>query len=197
MARAFDGIGPFSALGAPGEDLPTLGAERSYVADTEWQQKVRELVQSARMVVIRAATSESLIWEMRLVKEILPPEKVVLLMPDDAEAYASFTTIFAKEFEIDLPPFHPQENRSIRAMHTGIIFFGPDWTPQLAPLASRTLLRSTGFAPYFYALYPLYDRLGLPRPKPPLNWASVALLAIVGFFLVILPISLWIEEAFF
>ena len=197
LARAFDGIGPFRALGASGEDLPTLGAERLYVEDAQWRERVRALVGSARLIVIRAAVTESLIWEMRLVMDMLSPERIVLLVPNDETVYSNFRDAFRKQFEIELPLFQPQENKAIKALHTGVIFFGPDWTPQFVPLHSRAFLRSTGYAPYFYALAPLYDRLGVPRTSPPVNWVIVGLLAVLAFFFIVLPLSIYLEKAFF
>jgi hypothetical protein len=47
-------IGPFVAIGRPGERLPQLGAIRLYVADPEWQEMVTRLMSEAALVVLRA-----------------------------------------------------------------------------------------------------------------------------------------------
>jgi len=53
VARVMNQVGPFIAIGKPGEELPDLGAARTYVGSANWQDKVNELVPRAQLVVFR------------------------------------------------------------------------------------------------------------------------------------------------
>ena len=59
LASVMNEIGPFTAVGKPGEPLPELGARRLYFKNEEWQEKVRDLMAQARLVVLRAAESKA------------------------------------------------------------------------------------------------------------------------------------------
>jgi hypothetical protein len=115
-------VGPVIAIGRPGERLPPLGAARMYVQDSEWRDKVRELLQVCALVVLRAGSSPGLEWELQTSIEEVPPGKVLLLLPT-RRAYRSFrewaNTIIPKP----LPPEWPGE----------AVKFLADWTPVASP----------------------------------------------------------------
>jgi hypothetical protein len=65
IMRALGKYGPVVALGQPGEELPPLGAARLYVSDNHyWREEVTRLLAVARLVVVRPATSEAVLWEV-------------------------------------------------------------------------------------------------------------------------------------
>jgi hypothetical protein len=71
-------IGQLVALGRPGDDLHPLGAERAYIATSNWRSDISELMASVRLVIVRlptgsTSTTEGLLWEIRVAKEILRP----------------------------------------------------------------------------------------------------------------------------
>ena len=43
LAKVLQEVGPFVAIGIPGEELPELGAARTYVGDAEWKAVVSGL----------------------------------------------------------------------------------------------------------------------------------------------------------
>src|SRR5205085_4609358 len=49
-------VGPFIAIGRPGERLQTPGADRMYVGD-EWQEVVTGLMREARLIIVRIGES--------------------------------------------------------------------------------------------------------------------------------------------
>ena len=59
----------FVAIGRPGEELPTQGAFRLYVADEQWRDVVRELLSMASLVFLRWAPGGHLGWELEQVKQ--------------------------------------------------------------------------------------------------------------------------------
>ena len=63
LAAIMNRLGPFVAVGRPGEKLPELGANRFYFRDDEWQTRVAELVQRARLTVILYGGTANLWWE--------------------------------------------------------------------------------------------------------------------------------------
>ena len=78
IADILDAIGPVVAIGKPGEPLPELGAARLYVSDEQWQAKVRELMGSASLVVVRLGSSPGLLWEIEQALAHLPRQRLVL-----------------------------------------------------------------------------------------------------------------------
>lgn len=73
-------FGDLVAIGKPGETLPTPGAARLYASDAEWKKVVIDQMQTARLVVIRAGTSEGLLWELKQAVQVMNPEKLLILI---------------------------------------------------------------------------------------------------------------------
>jgi len=78
------GYGPFIAIGAPEEQLPRLGAARSYFTSETWQEAIEEWINHARMIVLVAGRTQWVEWEIKTIIEnhclgklliVLPPEK--------------------------------------------------------------------------------------------------------------------------
>jgi hypothetical protein len=83
LARLLRRIGPFVAIGRPGEELPELGAARMYVSDNDWQQVVGDFLEKTQLVVLQVAESPGLIWEMEAVGRRMEAERVLLFLPFD------------------------------------------------------------------------------------------------------------------
>lgn len=81
IARQFAPFGPLVAIGRPGEELPTLGAARSYKTDAEWRAAVAQLMGDALMVVVIAGTSRGLGWELDALARGGHLHKLLVLMP--------------------------------------------------------------------------------------------------------------------
>lgn len=80
LANFFGSIGPFIAIGKPGERFATIGADRIYVKNEEWQQVVLDFMDRSRFVVLQAAGTEGFLWELRTSLERLPPEKILFCL---------------------------------------------------------------------------------------------------------------------
>jgi hypothetical protein len=67
FAEYFSELGPYVAIGRPGEAFESmdLGAAKFYVSDQEWATKVSELIDRAGAIVIEAAESDGLGWELQ------------------------------------------------------------------------------------------------------------------------------------
>ena len=81
VSRVVAPIGPFVALGAPGERLPELGAARAYTTDDTWQNEVIEWMDMAQLIVAVAGPTHSLRWEFDNILSRNAWAKLLILMP--------------------------------------------------------------------------------------------------------------------
>ena len=93
-------IGPFVALGRPGELLPEIGA-RTYTSNDEWQSRVLNLMSRAKLIVLRAGDTPSFLWEFEAVTKHVKPECVIVLLPYGAPYY----NVFRRKIEKPHIPF--------------------------------------------------------------------------------------------
>jgi len=80
LAGFFREIGPFIAIGKPGERLATIGADRVYVEQDQWQQTVLDYMDRAHFVVLQAARTPGFVWEVRKVLDRVAPEKILFCL---------------------------------------------------------------------------------------------------------------------
>jgi len=125
MVRQLRTIGPVVAIGRPGERLAPLGAARIYVGGADWRTVAADLLDVARLVVIRAGgMTKGIEWEMERVRSELPSEKVVLWFPQAiAEAaYEEFRSAARHALKVELPTVCPAD----------FVTFNASWTPRPA-----------------------------------------------------------------
>jgi len=204
LAKAVKPIGPFLAIGRPWEKLPTLGATRYYIHGENWREEVLNMLKGARLVIIRAAATQSLMWELKVAKKYLRPEQLVLLVPLDREAYEAFRSQARKFFPYELPVVFSangldSQKKSAQSDKKwgdhGIITFDVKWKPNFSPLYSWPwkkgfLRRGPYLAPYAYGLYPVYMQLGVDW-REPLNWKStIAIFSLLVMFLALMLLGI-------
>lgn len=78
-------IGPFVAIGAPGEPLPQLGAARAYFTNDTWQSEVIEWMNVAQLIVVVAGPTRSLRWELDTILNRNAWAKLLILMPPSTQ----------------------------------------------------------------------------------------------------------------
>jgi hypothetical protein len=128
-------VGPFVAVGRPGDPLPHLGANRLYVDDADWQAAVLRLMDGAAGAVIRVGPGEGLSWEIQQAVLRFPPERLVFVVPRDPHQYSWFKA----QIDPYLPrplPWHPDVEarnwfdraRQIRFQLLGFLYFASDWS---------------------------------------------------------------------
>ncbi|MFT4219922.1 MAG: tetratricopeptide repeat protein [Microbacterium sp.] len=71
------------AIGRPGEERPTLGAERTYWTDETWQGAVRSTAARCKAIILVAGVTEGLGWEISTLAEMGVLGKTLLLLPPD------------------------------------------------------------------------------------------------------------------
>ncbi len=136
LAMVMERIGPYIAVGRPGAPLPGTGAARLYVPDDLWQARVCELLQGARLVIIRAGTSAGLQWEIKNVMQSIRPQQLLVILPIDPDAYRAFRDSIA-DAGIELPAQLPRAT---------LMSFDARWRPVFLEPAGK--LENT-LAPYF------------------------------------------------
>jgi hypothetical protein len=99
-------IGPFVAVGRPGDKLAPLGAARFYLADNAWQEKVDALVRSAAAIVLCPETSAGTRWEVTEVARLVDRRRVLIVVPNPRLrplGYARIQALTQKTLPVPLP----------------------------------------------------------------------------------------------
>ena len=112
IARAVRRIGRLVAVGEPGERLPYVGADRLYLPIDGWHEPVRELITRARLVLLAVGPGEGTMWELVECMRLLPPNRLVLLVPLEQDGYEVFRQDARKRLAVlanppPLPPYQP------------------------------------------------------------------------------------------
>lgn len=182
LAEALSGIGPFVAIGKPGETLPKLGAIRIYARNEAWQQVVTDKLTEARLVVVQAGTSEGLWWEISESLRSCSPSQVLLYflrMP--RKHYNAFADRLQLEHGIVLPKVRQRPGKV-----SGFIRFHEGWKAEAMHLDAPTF-RITVSKPlrglFAYALRPVFNALGVEWDPPPISTAKIvaSLLLMIPF----------------
>jgi hypothetical protein len=77
--------GPFIAIGKPGETLPQIGAQRLYVADTEWQEVVRSYIARAEPIILIAGKTTWVQWELANIVATARTGHLLIVFPRTSE----------------------------------------------------------------------------------------------------------------
>jgi len=72
-------IGPFIALGRPGDYLPMPGAARSYVHDENWQETIANYCEKASAIIFLESLTEGAKWELEHIRSRIGYKKLVVV----------------------------------------------------------------------------------------------------------------------
>jgi hypothetical protein len=188
LAEALKDVGPFIAIGRPGEKLPQLGASRMYLPDSEWRGKVSDLMSRASLVVLRAGKSDGLLWEVQTAAKSVRPEKLLILLPYEREQYDLFRAQAEKFLSHRLPDYPVGKRKVTAGSVRGILYFGPDWTPHF--LEPKALARSAKpwVAVFKTTLQPVFKQLHVDVKLPRPNYWKVLLWVVLSPVLVLLAV---------
>lgn len=81
LVSILDDIAPVVAIGRPYDTYLPKGADRLYLSDEIWQERVTELVNNAEFVVLRLGATNGFWWEVSLCLEQLSPDKLLFIIP--------------------------------------------------------------------------------------------------------------------
>jgi len=132
LADVLKKVGPYVAIGKPGEALPELGAARMYVSDEEWKQHVIDLCSRSRLVILRAGMTNGLQWEVGQLVLLDKPTKLLLLLPSTPEQYQRFRAWANEVFPVPLPSEAPKGR---------LLIFDEHWASRVLP-PKTTLTKS-------------------------------------------------------
>lgn len=77
LSRQLRGIGPFVAIGEPGEMFAPEGAARVYLDDESWQKTVKDMIDRAGIVVVHLVDDGWTWWEFEQVMKNSDPRRVI------------------------------------------------------------------------------------------------------------------------
>lgn len=152
IAKELERIGPCIAVGRRNERLPPLGMARMYFDGEHWQDGVRELMQRAELVIMRAGITEGFLVELRMAVKFVNPKKVIIILPYEmgsyqgisqmSEGYIKFREVANSILPKPLPMFSGEGMPGTSL--SGIVSFQADWTPRtLALFAVGSTLNET------------------------------------------------------
>ena len=169
----------------PGEPLPETGAFRMYVDDDEWQDRVAELMDRARLVVMLGrATTAGVHWEIERAVANVPPERLVFYFPpiggERERWFEAFRASAERFFPKPLPP---------SLGNASFLAFGEDWSPEPIEGASANGVRAR-----HESLLALMRRLEPGFVEPPLRelvpkprlYLAYSVLGVTGFLATLL-----------
>nr|PPQ59723.1 hypothetical protein C5F59_25955 [Streptomyces sp. QL37] len=175
IADALSPVGQLIAVGAPGEILPFAGAVRMYLPKEAWKQPVRELMEKSRLVTLSLGSSTGTVWELSEAMRILPPQRLLLMMPGamGQEEYDKIREDVEQSLR-DLPgsernrtwgnsfppslPDYPQEKPENNPV-TGLIHFSADWDPTFTRTPLKSLPWQNLFTQLTRGLRPAFRQL--------------------------------------
>jgi hypothetical protein len=164
LAHALRALAPVVTVGDPRERLPVLGADRLYLGDEQWQERVAGLLRRAQLVVLQVADTPSLVWEARQAVRTVEPHRLLLSIPVDTRQgegplfrrYEAFRRATTHVFPLPLPPPDALGDAQF-------LWFSPDWRP-------HPFVPAIDSAPRHSALWWLRREF---RPYPRLRWFRV------------------------
>ncbi|MBW8890588.1 MAG: hypothetical protein JF616_22775, partial [Fibrobacteres bacterium] len=206
LATVVQEIGPFIAIGDPREKVASLGAARIYAREGGWEGKVLELVAKARLIILRAGTSEGFWYEFQAVLTSTSPAQVLLLTPARRSDYESFRKRALRIHGRPLPDWADVGKHKLLSNAGAIIEFDDDWTPRTLRVI-KSMTRTPWTAPQVarlkLTLQPVFERLGVQYTPPPVRRARmifiVVAFAITAFafnFMILLNPPGWITDLF-
>jgi hypothetical protein len=166
LARAVQAFGTLVAIGRPGEDVPPLGAIRTYVDESSWQGAVAVAMQSASLVILRADFGPNIEWELRHAIATLNPQKLVIFIDDmSLSDYTKFREHIRSSLKLSLPVPGDWDMHRFSAF----VMFYDDWWSAAShvipsPVRSKRVV-------YKRALVPVFENAGLvPLPSRGSGW---------------------------
>lgn len=175
LGTAMNRLGPFVAVGTPGESLPAMGAARIYLDDDVWQREVARLMDASVLIVLRVAGTEGLAWELEEVVRRVDPRRLLLWVTCTGRSYKRF-----REWAGDVLP------KGLPAKKSAYIAFGKDWKPQ--PIRFRPSFSFDSSMPILRNLSSVLTRLKLVARKrePSLAWLVPIGASMAGVFFALL-----------
>lgn len=95
LAPVFLQLGPTIAVGWPKEEIAKPGFGRIYLPDQSWQDDIKKILSNCRLAVIILGKSPGLVWELNIVLEHVPPERILLITLSSGNLFNSWLSRLA------------------------------------------------------------------------------------------------------
>jgi hypothetical protein len=203
LCDVMEDVGPFVAVGRPRDTLPPLGASRSYRKNEDWQDYVRGLLDRAALVVMLAGKTRGLQWELSQCSTRLSPERLVVLVPSDRQAYETFERNARDSgLKVRLPPYPQDRAARFKAGDIcGLVHFDRSWEGSFSAFpkalfkgASHEWSSSGTRAGerIRLALRPVAEATGLPVRQPRTNFVLIGFLGYSAAVLAFIGVMAWL-----
>lgn len=178
LADAVSAVGPLTAIGLPGETLPTPGAIRVYHSDEDWKNEVDGLLRKARLAIVQPGKSEGVQWELEHAIKTIDRDKLLLLLLHVKEPdYRELARRLHDDLGLTLPA-HPGSRRM-----SGLIEFAQGAPARFLPFKTP-FFRSSPFEAmrrhFNHALEPVFRRLNVPWQPSPVSLGRILWIALLG-----------------
>jgi hypothetical protein len=130
VAEALRHVGPFVALGDPTEELPTLGADRLYADDAEWQPIIKDWTKRAGAIFLHVGDSDGFSWEVQYVVGLGQPERIILGLGDLSTRGRCDVLDFDRKFGHVFP-------HGLTGGAGQFLYFDADWTCRSFPSSRK------------------------------------------------------------
>lgn len=91
-------LGPLIAIGDPKEDMPTIGAVRSYYEHDDWQQRFKQYAKDAQLIILSIGLTESVMWELNELLRMKLEDKLVLHVKLPQQEWENFLVKFSSNY---------------------------------------------------------------------------------------------------
>ncbi len=87
LAAHFSKIGPFVAIGNPKDKTLEIGAARALLSDDQWQARVIDWMDRARVIVLMSGVTHWVGWELENVLDRHHADKLIILFPQSRKFF--------------------------------------------------------------------------------------------------------------
>jgi len=165
IVNFFDGFGPVVTIGQPGEKVPSRGAARFYFHGEDWKTEIIKLIDQSRFVLVALGDSPGISYELKMVVEKIPPERILLFLPLSGNRNEQFKTI-QKILPIRiLPDISPVINHILI-----FVYFDENWNPYVFSDKGGVKFIFSSKENCLVGLYPFLKQFGAQKSRRRPSW---------------------------
>ncbi|MBQ3732472.1 MAG: hypothetical protein II859_00745 [Bacteroidales bacterium] len=124
-------IAPVYAIGDPKDIKMPLGASRVYVDDDHWKSTVQTMAERAEVVALRLGKTDSFWWEVRMVLENIPLEKILFIVPE-SKTFSKVSNLYKilLDHGVDIENYDITVEKKRRGSISSFLFFDQNKIPK-------------------------------------------------------------------
>ncbi|AXG72381.1 hypothetical protein KORDIASMS9_04653 [Kordia sp. SMS9] len=168
LASEFNRFGKFISAANPQTELPNAGAIQINFESREWRERIKYLMKTSAFVLVRIGEGEHLKWEIDQAMELVPPKKLLFLIPFNKDIYVNFKQRLKLDHDIEFPNLDKTVFFGIASI-SAIIYFDENFGSKVS-ICHDAGYRSSASKPFKpilrYALKPIYEQIGLCWRSP-------------------------------